>query len=70
VARLHRAVAENDRAGAGPYAAAALLRLGEALAQGGEHESARGVLQEAARRADALHMPTLAAAAAISPGAA
>jgi tetratricopeptide (TPR) repeat protein len=61
VARLRRAVAENDRAGAGPHAAVALLRLGETLAQGGEQESARDVLQQAARRADALDMPGLAA---------
>jgi len=47
-------VAENDRAGAGPAAAVALLRLGETL---GERE----VLQEAAQRADALDMPALAA---------
>jgi len=61
VARLRRAVAENDRAGAGPHAVAALLCLGEALAQRGEQESARDVLQQAAKRADALEMPTLAA---------
>jgi DNA-binding SARP family transcriptional activator len=60
-ARLRRAVAENDRAGAGPHAAAALLRLGESLAHGGMQESARDVLQQAAKRADALDMPTLAA---------
>ena len=69
VARLRRAVAENDRAGAGPHAAAALMRLGEALAQVGEHEWARDVLQQAARRADALQMPTLAAEAARRLGA-
>jgi DNA-binding SARP family transcriptional activator len=61
VARLRRAVAENDRAGAGPHAAAALLRLGETLAHGGEQEAARDVLQQAAKRADALGLPTLAA---------
>jgi tetratricopeptide (TPR) repeat protein len=61
VARLRRAVAENDRAGAGPHAAAALLHLGETLARGGEQESARDVLQQAAKRADALDMPTLSA---------
>jgi tetratricopeptide (TPR) repeat protein len=61
VARLRRAVTENDRAGAGPHAAAALLRLGETLTDGGEQESARDVLQQAAKRADALDMPTLSA---------
>ena len=61
VARLRRAVAENDRAGAGPHAAAALLRLGEALTRRGEQGSARDALQQAARRAAALDMPTLAA---------
>jgi tetratricopeptide (TPR) repeat protein len=61
VARLRRAVAENDRAGAGPHAAVALVALGETLAHGGEQESARDVLQQAAKRADALAMPALAA---------
>jgi tetratricopeptide (TPR) repeat protein len=61
VARLRRAVAENDRAGAWPHAAAALLRLGEALARDGEHGAARDVLQQAAQRAQALDMPTRAA---------
>jgi tetratricopeptide (TPR) repeat protein len=61
LARLRRAVAENERAGAGPHAAAALLRLGETLTHGGEQESARDVLQQAARRADELDMPALAA---------
>jgi tetratricopeptide (TPR) repeat protein len=61
VARLRRAVTANDRAGAGPHAAIALLRLGETLIQAGEQESARDVLRQAARRADALGMPTLAA---------
>ena len=64
VARLRRAVAENDRAGAGPHAATALLRLGETLTDCGQQESARDVLQQAAKRADALDMPTLAADAA------
>jgi hypothetical protein len=36
------------------------VRLGEALARGGEQESARDVLQQAASRAQALDMPTLA----------
>ncbi len=56
VARLRRAVAEDDRAGAGPHAAVALLRLGETLGD-------RDVLQEAAARADALAIPALAAEA-------
>jgi DNA-binding SARP family transcriptional activator len=60
-ARLRRAVTDNDRAGAGPHAAAALLRLGETLTHGGEQDSARDVLQQAAKRADALDMPALAA---------
>jgi DNA-binding SARP family transcriptional activator len=61
VARMRRAVAENERAGAGPHAASALLRLGETLTHGGEHDSARDVLQQAAKRADALDMPRVAA---------
>jgi DNA-binding SARP family transcriptional activator len=61
VARLGRAVAENDRVGAAPHAAVALLHLGEALAAGGERDSARDVLQQAAQRAEALDMPVLAA---------
>jgi tetratricopeptide (TPR) repeat protein len=61
VARLRRAVAENDRAGALPHAAAALLSLGETLARGGEEDAARDALQQAARRAQALDMPDLAA---------
>jgi tetratricopeptide (TPR) repeat protein len=60
-ARLRRAVAENDRAGAGPHAAVALLRLGEALTDRGRQDSARDVLQRAAQRADALDMPALVA---------
>jgi tetratricopeptide (TPR) repeat protein len=63
VARLRRAVAENDRAGAGPHAATALLRLGETLARGGDQEAARDMLQQAAKRAEALDMPALAAEA-------
>jgi tetratricopeptide (TPR) repeat protein len=60
-ARLRRALAENDRAGAGPSAALALLRLGETLSDAGKHESARETLKQAAQRADALDMPALAA---------
>jgi tetratricopeptide (TPR) repeat protein len=59
--RLRRALAENDRAGAGPHAAVALLRLGETLAQSGEPGPARDALQQAARRAEALAMPALVA---------
>jgi DNA-binding SARP family transcriptional activator/tetratricopeptide (TPR) repeat protein len=62
-ARLRRAVAENDRAGAAPHAAVALMRLGEALAARGQHDPARDVLERAAARADALDMPALAAEA-------
>ena len=59
--RLRRALAENDRAGAGPHAAVTLLRLGETLAQSGEPGPARDALQQAARRAEALAMPALVA---------
>jgi tetratricopeptide (TPR) repeat protein len=59
-ARLRRAVAENDRAGAGPHAAVALLRLGEALIDRGDPAAARDVLQRTAERADALDMPVVA----------
>jgi DNA-binding SARP family transcriptional activator len=60
-ARLRRAVAENERAGAGPHAAVALVGLGETLLARGEPEAARDVLQEAAKRAQALAMPAAAA---------
>jgi DNA-binding SARP family transcriptional activator/tetratricopeptide (TPR) repeat protein len=59
-ARLRRAVAENDRAGAEPHAAVALLRLGEVLIERGEPTAARDVLQRATERADALDMSTVA----------
>ena len=62
--RLRHAVAENDRVGAGPYAAASLLRLGEALAASGEHDSARDILEQAVARAETLDMPVVAAHAA------
>ncbi len=45
------------------HAAAAVLRLGETLTHGGEQDSARDVLQQAAKRADELDMPTLSARA-------
>jgi tetratricopeptide (TPR) repeat protein len=64
VLRLRRAVAENDRVGAGPHAATSLLHLGETLAASGEPDSARDALEHAAARADALGMPALAADAA------
>ena len=62
-ARLRRAVDENERAGAGPHAATALLHLGEALARRGDHAAARDVLQQAAGRAGELEMPAVAARA-------
>jgi DNA-binding SARP family transcriptional activator len=64
VTRLRHAVAENDRAGAAPHAASALLRLGEELTARGEPAAARDVLQQAAKRAEALDMTVLAADAA------
>ena len=61
VARLRRAVAENDRAGAGPHAAArAPAPRRDARARRGA-DAARDALQQAAARADALAMPALAA---------
>jgi hypothetical protein len=57
-------VTENDRAAAGPHAAAALLHLGGALASAGQQRAARDVLEQAAARAEALEMPALAADAA------
>jgi hypothetical protein len=63
-ARLRRAVRENERAGAEPAAAIALLRLGEALAaRPGQAGAARDALREAADRAGRLGMPALAAEA-------
>jgi len=61
--RLRRAVAVNDEAGAGAYAAVATLRLGEALARAGDAEAARDALRDALGRADALGLPAVAAAA-------
>ena len=60
-ARLGRAVAENDRAGAGPNAALALLRLGETVRAAGREDAARDHLHRAAERAAALDMPALVA---------
>jgi tetratricopeptide (TPR) repeat protein len=61
VSRLRRAVAENERVGAAPYATGALLHLGEALMSAGAHASARDVLEQAAARAEELDMPVVAA---------
>jgi tetratricopeptide (TPR) repeat protein len=61
VARLRRAVDENDRAGAAPWATSALAGLGEALAAQGDREAARDALGRAARRAHALEMPVVLA---------
>jgi tetratricopeptide (TPR) repeat protein len=58
-ARLRRAIAENDRAGAGPKAAFVLMRLGEALLGWGREDEARDTLRQAAERADRLGMPAL-----------
>jgi tetratricopeptide (TPR) repeat protein len=64
VTRLRHAVAENDRAGAAPHAASALLRLGEELTARGEPAAARDALQQAAKHAEALDMTVVAADAA------
>ena len=63
VSRLRRAVAENERAEAGPHVATSLLHLGRTLAGGGEPDAARDALQQAAARAQALGMEQVAAAA-------
>jgi hypothetical protein len=60
-ARLRRAVAENEGAGASPYAAVALLRLGEVLQARDRPGEARDALQRAALLGDALEMPALVA---------
>jgi tetratricopeptide (TPR) repeat protein len=60
-ARLRRAVAENDRAGAAPWGVVACLRLGEALLHSGRHDAARDALQETVARAEALEMAAPAA---------
>ncbi len=60
-ARLRRAVVENERAGALPYAAVALLRLGEALHARGRPEEAGDALRRAAGLAESLDMPALSA---------
>jgi tetratricopeptide (TPR) repeat protein len=61
LARLRRAVAENDRAGAAPHAAVSLLRLGETLARAGDETSARDALRQAVERGSRLDMPKLTA---------
>jgi DNA-binding SARP family transcriptional activator/tetratricopeptide (TPR) repeat protein len=60
-ARLRRAVGDNERAGARPYAAMALLRLGELLAVRGVEGPARDALQQAAALAGALDMAAVVA---------
>ena len=60
-ARLRRAVAENDRAGAGPARRRRAAAPRRGAHRGGEQEAARDVLQQAAQRAEALDMPALAA---------
>jgi tetratricopeptide (TPR) repeat protein len=62
-ARLHRAVAENDRVGASPSAALALAALGDVLAAQGAYGDARHALTSAAARARATYMPALEARA-------
>ena len=62
-ARMRRAVAINDAAGCAAFAAVALLRLGELLAERGDEVAAREVLAETVARAEGLAMPALAAAA-------
>ena len=62
-ARLRRAVDEDERVGAAPRAALAVLRLGELRAARGDVEGGRDLLAEAAGRARALHVPALAAEA-------
>jgi tetratricopeptide (TPR) repeat protein len=62
-ARLRRAVAVDDAAGAGPHAAVALLRLGELLLERGRHETAGDVLRDAAGRAQELELAAPAAEA-------
>jgi tetratricopeptide (TPR) repeat protein len=62
-ARLRRATTENDRAGAAPHAALALVSLGEVLAARAKHAEARDAMAEAAARAHALHLRAVAAQA-------
>lgn len=62
--RLRRAVAVNDAAGSGPFAAVSMLRLGGVLAERGDTAGASDVLAETVARAETLAMPTLATAAA------
>lgn len=68
-ARLRRAVAENDRAGAAPRAAQSLVALGGVLVEGGRHDEGRDALGLALRRAEELRLPALAAEAAAALGA-
>jgi tetratricopeptide (TPR) repeat protein len=61
-ARLRRAVAINDAAGSPTFAAISLLRLAGVLAERGDAAGARDAFTETRSRAEALAMPTLAAA--------
>jgi DNA-binding SARP family transcriptional activator len=61
--RLQAALEHNDRIGALPRAALCLVHLADALKQRGDAARARDALAQAARRADALDMPALAATA-------
>jgi tetratricopeptide (TPR) repeat protein len=60
-ARLRRAAALNDRAGAHVHAAVTLARLGDVLASRDDHDAARNTLGDALTRAEALRTPALAA---------
>jgi DNA-binding SARP family transcriptional activator len=62
-ARLRRAVTENERVGAEPRVALALLRLGEVLTARSQRDQARDTLTDAIARAEAAQMPALAAEA-------
>jgi DNA-binding SARP family transcriptional activator/tetratricopeptide (TPR) repeat protein len=62
--RLRRAVAVDDAVGSPTFAAISMLRLGGVLAERGDAAGARDTLTETVARAEALAMPTLAAAAA------
>ena len=57
--RLRRAAVANDRAGARPYTATTLTRLGEVLAARGKHDAARETLTEAITLAETLQMPAV-----------
>jgi tetratricopeptide (TPR) repeat protein len=61
--RLQAALEHNDRIGALPRAALCLVHLADALNERGDAARARDALAQAARRAEALDMPALAATA-------